>query len=104
MPTPLAISSHLYRLLAVRHPTIGSLVGLAAVLVESGDAVQAASVLQSLVAADVEIYQPYWATLAKTLFATGDSIAAQKALNTAIELTKDKAVRAFLLESARNAP
>ncbi|MBC7994420.1 MAG: RNA polymerase subunit sigma-70 [Rhizobacter sp.] len=86
----------LYGLLAAHHPSIGVLVGQAAALVEAGEHDQALHVLERLVDADVSSYQPYWVTLAAARSALGDRLSAEQALRTAIGLTEDPAIRAFL--------
>ena len=91
----------LYRLLATHCPSVGVLVGQAAAMVEAGEHAQAIAVLRRLVAAEVSSYQPYWVTLATALAAAGDMLSAEQALQTAIGLTEDPAVRSFLAESLR---
>ena len=91
----------LYRLLATHCPSVGVLVGQAAAMVEAGEHAQAIAVLRRLVAAEVSSYQPYWVTLANALAAAGDMLSAEQALQTAIGLTEDPAVRSFLAESLR---
>lgn len=86
----------LYRLLAARCPGVGVLVAQAAAMVEAGAPGQALGVLQRLVPSDVSSYQPYWVTLASAQAAMGDDASARQALQTAIGLTEDPAVRAFL--------
>lgn len=86
----------LYAMLAAQCPSIGVLVAQAAAMVEAGDPAAAVSALHTLASAEVTSYQPYWVTLAAALTALGDSIAAQRALQTAIGLTEDPNVRAFL--------
>jgi len=89
----------LYRLLAARCPTTGVLVAQAAALTEAGEPQAAFSVLSRVADADARAYQPYWVTLARVLAARGETTAAARALATAIGLTEDPAVRAFLLAS-----
>jgi len=91
----------LYRLLATHCPSVGVLVGQAAAMVEAGEHAQAIAVLRRLVAAEVSSYQPYWVTLATALAAAGDMLSAEQALQTAIGLTEDPAIRSFLAESLR---
>lgn len=86
----------LYRLLAERHPSIGALLGYAAVLVEAGRAAEAMALLDALPADDIRTHQPYWVTLARTQDALGLPEAASASLETAIGLTGSEAVRAFL--------
>jgi RNA polymerase sigma-70 factor, ECF subfamily len=89
----------LYGLLAQRCPSIGVLVAQAAALLEAGDADAAAAVLRQLAEADIRGYQPYWATLAAVHAACGQRAEAASALHTAIGLTEDPAIRAFLAQS-----
>lgn len=91
----------LYELLASRCPSVGVLVGQAAAMVEAGQPGRALGVLGRLVAAEVASHQPYWVTLATAHAAAGDGPAADHALQTAIGLTEDPAVRAFLVKSLR---
>ncbi len=86
----------LYRLLAQHRPSIGATIGLAAVLVEAGQVKEAMSLLDEL-AADAKLtYQPYWVTRGKALHALGEIRTGNKAIQTAIGLTEDAPVRAFL--------
>jgi RNA polymerase sigma-70 factor (ECF subfamily) len=89
----------LYRLLALHCPSLGVLVGQAAAMVEAGEPAQAIAALSRLAAADVSSYQPYWVTLASARAAAGDSGSASQALQTAIGLTEDPAIRSFLAAS-----
>lgn len=86
----------LYQLLAARYPSVGVLVAQAAAMAEAGDPGNALGVLRRLAAPDVGGYQPYWVTLANVQAALGDHESAQQALQRAIELTRDPAIRAFL--------
>lgn len=86
----------LYRLLAAHCPSVGVLVAQAAAMVEAGEAASALGVLRQLVPAEVAGYQPYWVTMAFALAAAGDRPAAGVALQTAVGLTEDAAVRAYL--------
>lgn len=56
----------------------------------------ALATLDALPAAEVAHYQPYWVTRARVLAAAGEAAAAEEALQRAIGLTADPAVRAFL--------
>jgi RNA polymerase sigma-70 factor (ECF subfamily) len=91
----------LYGLLATRCPSVGVLVGQAAAMVEAGEHDRALTVLRRLVDADVRSYQPYWVTRAAALAAAGNRPLAAQALQTAIGLTEDPAIRAFLAASWR---
>ncbi len=89
----------LYQLLATHCPSVGVLVAQAAAMVEAGEAAQALAVLERLVPAELGSYQPYWVTLANAMVAAGDRSSGARALQTAIGLTEDVAIRAFLLSS-----
>jgi RNA polymerase sigma-70 factor (ECF subfamily) len=78
---------------------VGVLVGQAAALVDAGEGDRALAVLGRLARTDVRSYQPYWVTLAHALHTSGDRAAAQQALQTAIGLTEDAAIRLFLAQS-----
>lgn len=86
----------LYRLLGEHAQSIGVSVGLAAVLLEAGRATEAEAVLDGLAAKDIKAYQPYWVTRAKVLAALGQRDDARSSLETAIGLTEDASIRAFL--------
>ncbi|MDX2258191.1 MAG: DUF6596 domain-containing protein [Hyphomicrobiaceae bacterium] len=86
----------LYRLLVTHHPATGAHVGLAAALLEAGDADAAAAALDALTCAERDGYQPYWVTLAHVLAAQSRTGAARAAMQRALELTRDPAVRAHL--------
>lgn len=75
--------------------------GQAAAMVEAGQSNQALRVLRRLVAAEVRSYQPYWVTLAAAQAAAGDLPPAGQAMQTAIGLTEDPAVRSYLAASLR---
>lgn len=68
-------------------------------MVEAVQPAQALGVLRRLVVADVGSYRPYWVTLAAAQAALGDRPATERALQTAIGLTEDPAVRSFLAGS-----
>lgn len=89
----------LYGLLAERCPSVGVVVAQAAAVLDAGRPRDALAQLRSLDEAVVRSYQPYWATLAAVLRAAGETEAAQEALTTAIGLTEDPAVRAYLMQS-----
>jgi RNA polymerase sigma-70 factor, ECF subfamily len=86
----------LYGLLARHSPSIGVLVAQAAAMVEAGGPKDALAVLSQLSPSDVTGYQPYWVTLARAESAAGNPGAALQALERAIGLTEDPAVRAYL--------
>ncbi len=86
----------LYQMLVRHAPGAGATVGLAAVLLEAGRAAEAQDVLDSLETGAISAYQPYWVTRARVLRALGLRDDADKALQTAIGLTEEAAVRTFL--------
>jgi RNA polymerase sigma-70 factor (ECF subfamily) len=89
----------LYALLASRSPSVGVLVGQAAAMVDAGEHKKARAVLGRLVASEILSYQPYWVTLANALAGSGETGAANQALQTAMGLTEDVATRSFLAQS-----
>jgi RNA polymerase sigma-70 factor (ECF subfamily) len=96
----------LYDLLAARAPTIGNLIARAAVHGAATGPASGLALLDSLPDADVTSYQPYWATRASLLSASGDHPDATAAYDRAIGITADPAIRAFLMQrrSATSAP
>ena len=90
----------LYDGLVALAPTTGALVGRAAALGEARGAAIGLAALDAIDAAAVRAYQPYWAARAHLLARLEDP-AAGAAYATAIGLTEDPAVRAFLLARAR---
>jgi RNA polymerase sigma-70 factor (ECF subfamily) len=97
-----AALGELYALLASRSPSVGVLVGQAAAMVDAGEPMKARGVLGRLVASEIRSYQPYWVTLANALAASGERVAAEQALQTAMGLTEDVAIRSFLAQSLRS--
>lgn len=85
----------LHDLLARLAPSIGVLVGRAAVLLDSGRAGDALAALDVLPAERINSYQPYWVVRARTLEALG-APAAGAALTRAIGLTEDASLREYL--------
>jgi predicted RNA polymerase sigma factor len=69
-----------------------------------GWSAKARAVRGRLVASEVRGYQPYWVTLANALADSGEQVAAEQALQTAIGLTEGVAIRSFLARSLRSAP
>lgn len=94
----------LYGLLADRFPSVGVLVAQASAMVEGGEHLHAIAVLERLVPAEVRGYQPYWVTLANARRGAGQSTLAEQALQTAIGLSEDPAVRRFLEASRQGRP
>lgn len=86
----------LYALLDRNAPSIGTRVGYAAAMLQSGDPRRALALLDALDESSVGAYQPWWATRAHVLAALGDAERAQRAMEQAIGLAVDPAVRAHL--------
>jgi RNA polymerase sigma-70 factor (ECF subfamily) len=86
----------LYRLLATRSPSVGAQVGLAAALLEAGASADALAELDALPSTDVADYQPYWVTRAAVMRVLGRSADHRSALQTALGLTHDEALRRHL--------
>lgn len=83
----------LYGLLHAHVPSVGAAVGLAAVLVETGKIDRALAMLNAIPEGKQRGYQPYWVTRARALQASGDSVGAEAARQTALALTQDAALR-----------
>jgi RNA polymerase sigma-70 factor (ECF subfamily) len=94
----------LYGLLARHSPSVGVLVAQAAAMVEAGDPTNALTALSRLLPSAVTGYQPYWVTLARAESAAGHRAAALQALERAVGLTEDPAVRAYLRTVLRERP
>ena len=77
-------------------PTIGAHVGYAAALGEAKGADAALAVLDTIPTEAVPTYQPYWALRAHVLAKLGRRREAARAVDRAIGLSEDPAVRAFL--------
>ena len=91
----------LYDLLAAHAPTAGILVARAATLLQAGDPAAALAALDTLTGQErIATYQPYWATRAHALRATGATAAARNAFHKAAGLATDPAIRAWLLAEA----
>jgi RNA polymerase sigma-70 factor, ECF subfamily len=90
----------LYDMLANHAPSMGVLVGQAAVLLDAGRASDSLAALDALPAELVATYQPYWVTRARVLAELG-SLDDATCLERAIGLTRDPNVRAFLSISAK---
>jgi RNA polymerase sigma-70 factor (ECF subfamily) len=91
----------LYRLLVERCPSVGARVCQAAAMTEAGSPAQALAALAQIEPADVKGYQPYWVTLAHARYAAGDIAEAARAMQKAVDLTEDAAIRAFLTQAMR---
>jgi RNA polymerase sigma-70 factor (ECF subfamily) len=91
----------LYRLLVAHCPTVGARVGQAAARLDAAEVSEAMQLLDGLHGApEVAAYQPYWVTRSRTLRAAGRHDEARGALQTAVGLTHDPALRAYLVETA----
>ena len=87
----------LYDLLAAHAPSLGVLVGRAAAALDAGNPDVALRYLDDLQSTATERYQPYWVTRANALAAIRRFGEARQLLQTAIGLTEDSAVRAYLI-------
>lgn len=92
----------LYEGLVQLAPSIGARVGRAAAMAEARGADVALALLEKLPAEAVKTYQPYWALAAHLLGQLGRFEKADEAYTRAIGLCDDAAMRAFLIEKARN--
>jgi RNA polymerase sigma-70 factor (ECF subfamily) len=88
----------LYTLLVEQTQSVGARIALAAVYIDVHKPTEALAMLDSLNAADVQAYQPFWVIRARVLNALGDHLNADAAIGRALSLTDDLAVRAFLEE------
>lgn len=86
----------LYRMLVVAYPSAGAKVGLAAVLIKTGEAAAAMDVLDEIPTTNSLTYQPYWVARGEAQRALGMETDAKRSLRRAIELTETEAVSAFL--------
>lgn len=86
----------LYELLLAWSPSIGVAVGRAAALIEADALQDAARALDALDDLSVAQYQPYWVTRARLAERQGDEATMRSALERALGLTEDDAVRRFL--------
>ena len=94
----------LYRALVLVAPSLGAHVALAGVVGRVEGPAAGLSALEPLVGRPgVDLFQPYWATRAHLLAAAGRPEEAVVAYDTAIALTDDAAVRAYLL-ARRDSP
>ena len=80
-------------------PTLGALLGKIAAVAEAHGPEAALQLLDALHAEDVRDHQPYWAVRAHLLHAMARTHEAKAALDNALALTEDEAVRAFLIRS-----
>lgn len=95
-----AVLAMLHDLLAERAPSLGGLVSRAAVHADAFGSARGLALLDVLPEGDVRSYQPYWAVRAHLLRREGPARAAEarRALDRAVGLSEDPAVRAWLLE------
>jgi len=85
-------------------PTLGAQIGHAAALAERDEPEPALQRLDALDAAALRSHQPYWALRAHLLERLGRHAEAGEALDRAIGLAEDDAVRQFLLERRGRGP
>lgn len=88
----------LYDLLVVQSDSIGARIGRAVVMAEAGDPAAALAELDALEPSRVARHQPWWVARARVAALAGDRGGAVASLRTAIDLTDDPAVRAYLEE------
>jgi RNA polymerase sigma-70 factor, ECF subfamily len=94
--TNVAALQTLYQMLAAYSPTIGVLVAQATVLLEQGDPATALEYLERIRNPAKETYQPYWVAKAFGLSAVGAKSKASIAMDRAIGLTEDPAIKTYL--------
>lgn len=80
-------------------PTLGALLGKIAAVAEAHGPAAALPLLDALREEDVREHQPYWAVRTHLLHALARTHEAQAALQNALALTEDGAVRTFLIRS-----
>lgn len=89
----------LYGLLVSRHPSLGSLISYAGVLMKLGDSHAALDLLNDLPTDRIASYQPYWVMRAHILLALGRTNDARIAADCATGLTEDPVLRNYLLKT-----
>ena len=87
----------LYQALVAQSSSVGAHIGQAVALAEAGDLAAGKAVLAALPAERVRSHQPYWVALAHLQRLAGQNN--QAALQQALGLTADAAVREFLRRS-----
>jgi RNA polymerase sigma factor (sigma-70 family) len=92
----------LYEGLVQVAPGIGSLVGRAVALAQTGDPAAGFAALEAILANRTADYQPYWAARGHVLALLNRKDEAQKAFTRAASLTDDPALRDYLFERAGN--
>ena len=95
--TPWAQIARLYQALVAQSGSVGAHIGQAVALAEAGDLAAGRAVLAALPAERVRSHQPYWVALAHLQRLAGHN--SQAALQQALGLTADAAVREFLRRS-----
>ncbi len=91
-----AILLTLYDLLIQHSPGLGAQISRAVVLAEAGRPDAALKALDDLPPDRITHYQPYWAARAKVLDLVSRAAEARAARDTAVALTDDPAIRAYL--------
>ena len=86
----------LYKLLSDHDPSIGAIIGHAAVLVQTGEAGTALGLLDDLPRDRIVAHQPYWVTRAHALRDLARPAETKAAIEIAIGLSDDVAIRRFL--------
>ena len=100
----LAALRTLYDLLVAHTDGIGARIGRAVILAESGDPAAGLAALDALDPARIAGHQPWWVARHRIARLSGDDALAQEALDTAISLTEDPALRAFLIAQGPTSP
>ena len=99
--TPWAGIVQLYQRLVALAPSLGAQVAQAVACAQAGDLARADALLAALDHPRRNSYQPYWVALAHVAAQAGRPQAAAQALQLAIGLTSDPALRAHLLGQGR---
>ena len=94
----LTVLRMLYDLLVAHSDSIGARLGRAIVLAELGEVQAAQTSLDALPADRVTKHAPWWVAQSRVALLAGRVDKAADALNSAISLTDDPAIRAFLVE------
>ena len=89
----------LYALLVSRHPSLGAFIGYAGVMLKLENPAGALGILDGLPADRVSNHQAYWVMRAHILLALRRKNEARIASDRAIGLTKDAALRDYLMQS-----
>ncbi len=93
----------LYAQLTDLSPSVGAQVGYAAALAAAGRPEDGLYALDEITGALAERYQPYWAVRAHILRTAGDAASAVTCYERAIGLSRDAAVRSFLIDQKNTA-